>query len=209
MWNKKALQIAAGCLAGVVLSGALVYYNFIDKAEPIATSKCVGEKSLEVSLPTYKIENGAFATGGEEFTLSEHLGKVVVLNFWATWCGPCIAEVPHFNEFYEENSDQVEMVIINAEPVYSMETIANNYLNNSDKAKDYGEWATYSCTFAKYEEDNDVKSKFVILLEDGTTRATQGLPVTVVVDKEGVIQYVGEGKLEKNELEAIVLPLTE
>ena len=206
--NKKIFQTVAGCLAGVTLAGALVYYNFIDKAEVSASACYVGQESLDVTLDTYTIEDGKFAVGEEKFTLSEHLDKVVVLNFWATWCGPCIEEIPHFNEFYEENSDKVEMVIINAEPVYSMEKIAGDFLNNPDKAADYGEWPTYACTFAKYDKENDVKSKFLIMTADGA-RETQGLPVTVVIDKEGIIRYVGEGKLEKNELEAIVLPWME
>lgn len=205
MWNKKLLQIAASCLAGAVLVGALVYYNFIDKAE--ATAKGVGDVCPEIALQTYKIEDGKFVEGGEAFVLSEVRGKPVVLNFWATWCGSCIAEIPHFNEFYEENSDKVEMVIINTETEKSMRELAENYLNSPDKKGTYGEWNTYSCTFGKYEENNNVKDKFFIEV-NGEKRAPQALPVTVIVDKEGTIQYIGEGDLTKSELETLVLPLT-
>lgn len=206
MWNKKILQIAASCLAGTVLVGALIYYNFIDKAE--ATAKGLGDKCPDITLQTYKVEEGKFVEGGEEFVLSERRDKVVVLNFWATWCSSCIAEIPHFNEFYEENSDRVEMVIIDTETEKSMSELADNYLNSPDKKDKYGEWNTYSCTFGKYEEDNNVKDKFFIEV-NGEKRAPQALPVTVIVDKEGTIQYIGEGDLTKSELENLVLPLTE
>lgn len=48
---------------------------------------------------------------GEKFTLSDHLGKVVVLNHWATWCGPCISEIPDFIELQKEMRDQGVMFV--------------------------------------------------------------------------------------------------
>ena len=210
--TKNGLQIAAGCLAGVVLAGALVYYNFIDKVKIEENARRVGEESFDITLQTYKIENGKFAVGGEEFTLSKNRGKVVVLNFWATWCGPCKEEIPHFNEFYEEYTDSVEMVIINAEPTISMSAIANDYMNVPRENGDYVGWTEFSCTFAKYEEANNVKDLFLVKAFDKKAnewieRTAQSLPLTVIVDKEGIIQYADEGKLEKSELEELILPL--
>lgn len=43
---------------------------------------------------------------GEEVRLSDYRGKVILLNFWATWCGPCKIEIPDFVEVYEEYRDQ-------------------------------------------------------------------------------------------------------
>ena len=43
------------------------------------------------------------STTDSSFTLSELRGKVVILNFWATWCGPCRLEIPDFNELYKEH----------------------------------------------------------------------------------------------------------
>ncbi|MBD5134126.1 MAG: redoxin domain-containing protein [Clostridiales bacterium] len=52
---------------------------------------------------------------GSSFTLSEQAGKVVMVNFWATWCGPCVRELPDIARLYEEYSsgEQVKIVTIN------------------------------------------------------------------------------------------------
>lgn len=52
---------------------------------------------------------------GETVTLSELKGKKVILNFWATWCPPCKAEMPHMESFYSKltEEDQVELIAVN------------------------------------------------------------------------------------------------
>jgi len=48
-----------------------------------------------------------------EVKLSDMRGKPVVLNFWATWCGPCKSEMPHFQNLYLEYGDRVEFMMVN------------------------------------------------------------------------------------------------
>ncbi|PIC81597.1 thiol-disulfide oxidoreductase [Sporosarcina sp. P18a] len=52
---------------------------------------------------------------GETVTLSELKGKKVILNFWATWCPPCKAEMPHMESYYSKltDEDQVELIAVN------------------------------------------------------------------------------------------------
>ena len=52
---------------------------------------------------------------GEEVTLADYQGKKVVLNFWATWCPPCKAEMPHMQNYYEDMAEQenVEILAVN------------------------------------------------------------------------------------------------
>jgi thiol-disulfide isomerase/thioredoxin len=48
---------------------------------------------------------------GDEFNISELKGKVVLVDFWATWCAPCVAELPHVQELYEQHhKDGFEVV---------------------------------------------------------------------------------------------------
>lgn len=52
---------------------------------------------------------------GEEVTLADYKGKKVVLNFWATWCPPCKAEMPHMQNYYEDMAEKenVEILAVN------------------------------------------------------------------------------------------------
>ncbi|MDQ7053318.1 MAG: tetratricopeptide repeat protein [candidate division KSB1 bacterium] len=49
---------------------------------------------------------------GKRFALKEQRGKVVLLDFWATWCGPCIAEMPHLQKLYEKYQDEPDVVFL-------------------------------------------------------------------------------------------------
>ena len=57
--------------------------------------------SVPEEAPDFTVET----TDGETLSLGDLRGQVVVLNFWATWCGPCLKEIPHFSEFAEKNPD--------------------------------------------------------------------------------------------------------
>ena len=52
---------------------------------------------------------------GEEVKLSDFYGKPIVLNFWASWCGPCQSEMPDFNEVYSEYKDKVHFLMLSVD----------------------------------------------------------------------------------------------
>jgi cytochrome c biogenesis protein CcmG/thiol:disulfide interchange protein DsbE len=68
----------------------------------IANAIMAGEKAVNFSLPDSK---------GNMVVLSDFKGKVVLLNFWATWCPPCREEIPYFNEFQRKYKQQGLQVI--------------------------------------------------------------------------------------------------
>ena len=50
---------------------------------------------------------------GNEVTLASFFGKPIILNFWASWCGPCKSEMPDIQKFYEEYGEEVHFLIVN------------------------------------------------------------------------------------------------
>ena len=68
---------------------------------------------------------------GASISLEDLKGKVVFINFWATWCSPCIAEMPTIQSLYEnfKNDDEVKFVILEVD---GNQEKAKNYFNDKD-----------------------------------------------------------------------------
>ena len=109
---------------------------------------------------------------GREHRLSGLEGQVVVVNFWATWCPPCIAEMPAIQRMYDLLGD---------------EGIAVLAVNVGESA----EW------IRRFTREFDVALSFPLLLDPGgeATLAweVRGLPQTFVIDKAGQVAYSAQG----------------
>ena len=109
--------------------------------------------------------------GGGEFKLSDKSDKVVILNFWATWCSPCVGEMPAFQRLYEEYGDTLAVLAVNC-----MED-----KESADKlASDNG----YTFPIA-YDEEGDICCKY----------PSDGIPYTVIIGTDGkvAVTQVGAG----------------
>ncbi len=121
---------------------------------------------------------------GNKAKLSDYKGKIVILNFWATWCPPCQAEMPHMQSFYEQNHNKgIEIVAVN--------------LTSSDRGLD------------KVKEFvNKHHLTFPILLdEEGTVENmydTIAIPTTYIIDQEGFITEKITGPVNEERLENLV-----
>ncbi len=84
----------------------------------VLLASCVDEYRLAGSGSTLQATGGravdfsARSVGGSTFRLSDYLGRdVILLNFWATYCGPCLAELPHLRELYQANKRRRFIVV--------------------------------------------------------------------------------------------------
>ena len=121
---------------------------------------------------------------GNEVSLSDYQGKVVLLNNWATWCPPCKEEMPVFNEYYNQYRDQ------------GFEVLAVEAGDPEPEVRAFAE-----------QEGLD----FTILLDpDGKSLITfqnQSLPNSFVIDRKGHLRLAWTGAINRATLETYVTPL--
>lgn len=150
----RRLPVIVIALITVALLATVVYANL---------SK--GTKAPNFTLPTIT---------GKSFTLSDCFKsppKVVVLDLWATWCGPCRSEIPYLVELHNKYNSKGAMVV--------------GVSLDAEKAK--------VVAFAK---DNGIK--YTVPLDPkaaklSTSYKIRGIPATYIIDKKGIIRYVHSG----------------
>ncbi len=87
--------------------------NTTESTDPSGTGDASGDNSQEQQY-TPAIDFVMETAEGEEVMLYDFVGKPIVLNFWASWCGPCKAEIPDFQATYEKLGEEVEFIMLNA-----------------------------------------------------------------------------------------------
>ena len=121
----------------------------------------VGKQAPDFQLPSLE---------GQSVSLSDFQGKPILLNFWATWCGPCRQEMPLLQAIFEEQSDNgLVMLAINiGEPAPAV----NNFMRNGN----------YSFPVL-LDTERDVAQDYNI----------RAIPTTFFIDEDGVIQEIKVG----------------
>lgn len=117
------------------------------------------------------------ALSGEAVRLTNALDKPVFINFWATWCAPCVLEMPNLQKYYEKYGDEFEILAINA----------------GESEWDVGQFV------------DDIGITFPVLL-DPQSKITleykvQGYPTTFVLNSDGIIQAVHIGMLSEKKIQ--------
>jgi thiol-disulfide isomerase/thioredoxin len=140
--------------------------------------KAFGEKFAALKRAAVNQEIKAFtlpAMTGESVSLEKLHGKVVVLDFWATWCGPCKQSFPHLQKVYEKYRSQEDVAI------YAVNTFERS---SGDTRKTAVE---------KFIADN--KYGFPVLFDSdvASSNGIQSIPTQFVIDKNGRIQFINVG----------------
>jgi len=113
-------QIIAWSVAVVVLIACIWYVNFTDSTGSIGGGVEISESGNIIGAkPGEEMADFTVPMIGsdESFTLSDYRGKVTIINYWATSCGPCCKELPYFQKVYEEYGDQVNIIAIHTKDV--------------------------------------------------------------------------------------------
>lgn len=124
---------------------------------------------------------------GEVFRLSDYRGSVVLLDFMATWCGPCRASVPDLISIYGELGDRIVMVSISVDPVHDTDSVLEEWRR---------EWE------AEWIHARDLADPPVSQLFD-----VKGIPTYCLIDKEGVARFRHVGLTPEETLRTELLKL--
>ncbi|WP_368504911.1 redoxin domain-containing protein [Alkalihalophilus sp. As8PL] len=139
------------------------------KSAPESTDAEVGLKEGNIA-PDFTLDN----LDGGEMSLSDFHGQKVFINFWATWCPPCRAEMPHMQELYEE--EDIEILAINLTETEPDVEQVNRFRNDFDLT-------------------------FPILLDHDVSIAElyqiQPIPTSYFIDSNGRVHSVALGALTK------------
>tara|TARA_B110000093_G_scaffold172076_1_gene202719 strand:- start:990 stop:1472 length:483 start_codon:yes stop_codon:yes gene_type:complete len=119
--------------------------------------------------------------------LSTKKDKLVVVNFWATWCPPCVSELPHFMEVNNEYADQdsYEMILVSLDKASDLETSVRKMIDKLNITTD-----------AYILDDNKRMNEWIPAIDAGWSGA---IPATVFYKNNKKVLFV-EGQITKEEL---------
>ncbi|MFJ7889375.1 redoxin domain-containing protein [Lysinibacillus xylanilyticus] len=186
-----------GLLIVVLLVAAMIgtyVKQQIDKDREIETTslgKEMDERKIGLKNGDTPPDFTLTSLDGKDVTLSELRGKKVVLNFWATWCPPCKAEMPHMQNYYEQyaKKDNVEIIAVNlthAERDVTDDAKVDSVMTFRD---------SYNLTFPiLLDPKNSVGEDYQILT----------IPTTYFIDSNGYIQRAIKGPMNVEMLKQYV-----
>jgi len=123
---------------------------------------------------------------GEQFSLSDHLGKVVLLDFFTTWCGPCIFEIEHLKGLYNEySSDQLVILSISVDPYTDIVQVLQSFAQQNEM------------TWTVARDTDNVAYRYGV----------SPIPHLVIVDAEGYKRHNHIGLTAESTLRSEIDPL--
>lgn len=188
MSKKMIGLLLIACMIGIAVAG-IVKSNLENKDEfdnmalgsdvdflPTEEGLAKGELSPDFELTTLE---------GEKVKLSDYQGKKVILNFWATWCPPCRAEMPHMQNYFEEHAtgNNVEILAVNL-------TTEDRGI---DKVRNFVK--EYELTFPiPMDEKGDI----------GTLYQAVTIPTSYMIDTEGRVQNKVVGPMNETMMKEMI-----
>lgn len=199
MWSTWSRWSALGLMSVVVCSSPSMLRADDEKEEKLLT---IGSKAPELDVEHW-VQDGK---GAFKPVTKFESGKVYIVEFWATWCGPCIASMPHLSELQTKYRDRgVQIVSISDEDLSTVEEFLNREVQGGG-AKDGDAKAATAKTY------RDLTSTYCLTTdpdgsckEDYMNAAQQnGIPTSFIVGKQGVIEWIGHPMEIDKPLESVL-----
>ena len=141
-----------------------------------------GTQPPETTEPDYSAPDFTMLDmDGNEVTLASFFGKPIILNFWASWCGPCKSEMPDIQKFYEQYGEEIHFLIVNCTDG-SRETV--------ETAKAF--LADTGYTFPVYFDTTSM---------GGYTYGASSIPLTYFIDADGHLMAYYMGAMSESILQ--------
>ncbi len=172
-------RVIATVAALAVLVGAIAYYWTADSNTPVQQGNEIGDRCYSAALNIVSGDGIA-----EETVDPSAMGRVTIINFWGTWCTPCVNELPYFDQIATDYADRVSVIAVHTNMII-------------DTAPDYvGKYyANSNITFAS---DLEGEGYYTMLGGRGT------YPYTVVLDANSIVQNIFVEALHYEDLQQAV-----
>lgn len=126
---------------------------------------------------------------GNAVKLSDYFGKPIIVNFWATWCGPCKSELPAFDTMYAKYKDEVHFLMVN---------LTDGSRDTKDSVTAFVNDGGY--TFPVY---------FDTTMEAAYTYSAYSIPMTLLITSDGQLAHTQMGAMSEETLEQYTQTLIE
>lgn len=182
MNNRKKFLITALTLVLILVCAYFLYDKLTDGVSGgnISGQEKSEDENSSVSERQKAFDFAVYDKDGAKKGLSDFKGKPVVLNFWASWCGPCRMEMPEFNEAYKKLRDEVQFMMI-------------NLTDGSRETKETADAYTDG-------EGFEFPIFYDIELDAATAYGAYSVPMTFFIDKDGYLIARAVGAIDKDTL---------
>lgn len=136
------------------------------------------KKTVVLNAPDFTVCDA----DGKDHKLSDYAGKPIVINIWATWCGPCVGELPNFEKMYKKYGNEVQFMMVDIETKSDFEDVSSFISYYGYTFPVFYDW--YGSAYKAY--------------------GTGYVPVTIAINAKGEIVYNEVGGLSESKLESVI-----